>query len=276
MTKSISPIVDTSQDARYNPALAITPTVAKSLMPQLTWKADKIDSRDYSYKLKTGDLTSVDLRQFCSPVENQGSLGSCTGHAVSSAMEVILKKQNRLTEISRLFIYYQARLLEGTVKYDAGAYIRDCIKACNKVGASAESLWKYDIRMFRNNPTKIAYDDALKRRVIQYQRCADFAAVKNALANGNPVVAGYLVYSSFMTPAVSRTGIMPYPNTKKERLLGGHAVCLVGFDDVKQRFIAKNSWGSGWGDKGYFYMPYQVIQNTQMSADFWVITDITR
>ena len=277
MTKPQSPTVDTSQDATFNKNLAVTTNTApKPIIPKLTWRADKPDRRDYVYSATASTSKLVDLRPYCSPVEDQGNLGSCTGHAVSSAMEVILKRQNRLTEISRLFIYYQARLIEGTVQYDNGAYIRDCIKATNKIGASAERLWQYDIRKYRTNPTPLAYSDASKRKVVSYERCADFTAVKTALSNNNPVVVGFLVYSSFMTKTVAKTGVMPYPNTRSERVLGGHAVCLVGYDDTKQRFIAKNSWGTGWGDRGYFYMPYDVIKNTSMSADFWVITDVTR
>jgi C1A family cysteine protease len=85
---------------------------------------------------------------------------------------------------------------------------------------------------------------------------------------------GFSVYSSFQTLAVARTGQMPYPNVQTEQLLGGHAVALVGYRDSTQQFIARNSWGTGWGDRGYFYMPYQVVQNTSMSSDFWIITSV--
>lgn len=274
MAKPTSPIIDVSQDAAFNVALSTSPAVKKSI-PKLSWVPDKLDIRDHLYVPNKTEVSSIDMRRFCSSVENQGNLGSCTGHAVSSAMEMILKRQNRLVEISRLFIYYQARLIEGTVSYDTGAYLRDCIKACNKLGASAESLWKYDVRQFKTRPSAAAHADAIKRKVVEYQRCANFTQVKNALSNGNPVVVGFSVYTSFMSATVTKTGMMPYPNTKKERLLGGHAVCLVGYDDSTQRFIGKNSWGVSWGDRGYFYLPYQVIQNTQMSGDFWVITGVT-
>jgi C1A family cysteine protease len=89
------------------------------------------------------------------------------------------------------------------------------------------------------------------------------------------VVIGFDVYESFESDVVARTGMMPYPNTATEELLGGHAVCLVGYNDTTQRFIARNSWGTSWGDQGYFYMPYQVIQNTTMSSDFWTISSVT-
>lgn len=277
MTKPKSPTVDTSQDATFNRELAvqyIAPPVHLTMPYKFTWVPDKPDTRDHSYKLKGTTAARVDLRPYCSPVEDQGNLGSCTGHATSSAMELILKRKNKLTEISRLFIYYQARLMEGTVKSDAGAYIRDCVKSCNKLGAPAESLWSYDAKKFAVNPVLPAYTDATKRRVTGYQRCADFTAVKDALTAGNPVIIGFNVYSSFLSAGVTKTGMMSYPNTRSERLLGGHAVCLVGYDDSTNRFIAKNSWGTLWGDRGYFYMPYSVIQNTNMSGDFWVISDV--
>jgi C1A family cysteine protease len=185
------------------------------------------------------------------------------------------RKKGKPLDVSRLFIYYEERLIEGIVNYDSGAYIRDGIKVVNKKGAPLENLWPYIITRFKTKPTTAAYNDALKRKATAYQRCANFAAVKSALAQGYPVVVGFDVYESFEYPVTNNTGMMPYPNTATEQLLGGHAVALVGYNDNTNRFIARNSWGTGWGDNGYFYMPYQVIQNTSMSSDFWIITAIT-
>jgi C1A family cysteine protease len=78
-----------------------------------------------------------------------------------------------------------------------------------------------------------------------------------------------------MSATVARTGIMPYPNKNREKLLGGHAVLLVGYNKTNSTFIVRNSWGTNWGDRGYFYMPFQVITNRQMSSDFWVITSVS-
>jgi C1A family cysteine protease len=130
-----------------------------------------------------------------------------------------------------------------------------------------------------SRPTQAAYTDALKRKVTGYQRCANFTAVKNALALGNPVIIGFDVYDSFERGAwqyANGSGLMPYPNTFSEQLLGGHAVCIVGYNDNLSggRFICRNSWGTSWADRGYFYMPYQVIQNTSMSSDFWTISGV--
>lgn len=241
------------------------------------WKRDTKDTRDHSFapKLSLASLPPrVDLRGNCSPVEDQGDIGSCTGNAIASVIEYLYRKAKRTVDVSRLFIYYEERLLEGTVGYDSGAYIRDGIKVVYKKGAPLETLWPYNERKFAYKPPQFAYIDALNRKAISYQRCADFNAVKAAVAQGYPVVIGFDVYESFESDIVASTGQMPYPNVATEQLLGGHAVAIVGYDDTTQKFIVRNSWGTGWGDRGYFYMPYQVIKNTSMSDDFWVITSV--
>ena len=242
------------------------------------WTRDKPDSRDHLFTaVPTVAPASIDLRTYASPIEDQGQLGSCTGNAIAGAIELIDKKAGKQLDVSRLFIYYEERVLEGTVNYDAGAYIRDGIKVCYTKGAPLETLWPYNVRKWASKPTTAAYSDALKRKVTGYQRCVNFAAVKNALALGNPVVIGFDVYESFEQGAwqlANGSGLMPYPNVNSEQLLGGHAVLIVGYNDNTQRFIVKNSWGTAWADRGYFYMPYQVIQNTSMSNDFWVISAV--
>lgn len=271
-------VVDINQD----PGLHRRPVVRKIETinhhinaPQFHWVKDKPDARDYPYTV-TNNLQEdiIDLRPFCSPIESQGSLGSCTGQAIAGAIELLNNRNKKPTDISRLFIYYYERVMLGTVNYDSGAYIRDGIKVTNKQGAPLEKFWPYNIRQFRNRPSVIAIQDALKRKVLRYERVSNHEGCLDALNNGYPVVVGYLVYQSFMSPAVQRTGIMPYPNTRRERLLGGHAVLLVGYDKTKKVYIARNSWGTNWGDKGYFYMPFSVIEDTRMSSDFWIIKNV--
>ena len=241
------------------------------------WTPDKPDSRDKLYK-PTGlgvAINAIDLRQYCTPVEDQGNLGSCTGNAIAGAIELLDKRNRKQVDISRLFIYYYERLLEGTVNFDSGAYIRDGIKVTYTYGAPLESLWPYTIGKYRTTPSNAAVTDAAKRKVTLYQRAIDFNACIDALSNGYPVVVGFTVYSSFESGNwYYTTGIMPYPNTTTEYILGGHAVLLVGFNKTTQQFIARNSWGSSWGVSGYFYMPFQVIKNTSMSSDFWIIKSV--
>jgi C1A family cysteine protease len=253
------------------------------------WIPDQPDSRDHLYQLNTELPLApvVDLRQYCSAIEDQGNTGSCTGNAIAGQIELIDRKGGRALDVSRLFIYYEERVLEGSVRYDAGAYIRDGIKVCYTKGAPLESLWPYVTNKFATKPPTAAYTDALKRKVTGYQRCTDFTAVKNAVTAGNPVVIGFNVYDSFegawgnIPHGQTGSGMMPFPNTATEQLLGGHAVCIVGYDDTMPvvgksngRFIVRNSWGTGWGDNGYFYMPYDVIKTTSMSNDFWLISAV--
>lgn len=268
-------IINTNEDHTFNPP------ANKKVIPRtldnnfaLIWKADKKDSRDYKYQVtQKVSPNIVDLRPYCSPIENQGNLGSCTGQSIAGAIELLNKRSGKSTDISRLFIYYYERLLEGTVNYDNGAYIRDGIKVCYTYGASLETYWPYDIRKYKLEPINEAKNDARNRKVTRYERVADFNGCIDALSNGYPVVMGFYVYESFMSPSVARTGNMPYPNTKRERLLGGHAVLLVGYDKTRKVFIVRNSWGDTWGDKGYFYMPFDVVK-PDMSSDYWIIKSV--
>jgi len=260
-----------------------------SLLGKYRWLPDPPDARDHLYQLNTALTLApvVDLRNYCSPIEDQGNIGSCTGNAIAGQIELIDRKGGKQLDVSRLFIYYEERVLEGSVRYDAGAYIRDGIKVCYTKGAPVETLWPYNTSKFATKPPAPAYTDALKRKVTGYQRCTNFAAVKNAVAAGNPVVIGFTVYDSFegiwanIPHGQAGSGMMPFPNTATEQILGGHAVCIVGYDDTMPvagktngRFIVRNSWGTSWGDNGYFYMPYGVIQDTNMSSDFWLISAV--
>jgi C1A family cysteine protease len=271
-------IIDIEQDPglhRRPIVQKVTPFKLDFDIPKYHWTKDKPDSRDYKYTLTGSSQPNiVDLRPYCSAIENQGNLGSCTGQAIAGAIELLNKREGRTLDASRLFIYYYERLLEGTVNYDSGAYIRDGIRATYNYGAPLESLWPYNITKFKTAPSSQAIADASRRKVTLYQRIADHAGCLDAISNGYPVVIGFSVYSSFESTTVARTGNMPYPNVSRERLLGGHAVLLVGYDKTRQVYIVRNSWGTSWGDRGYFYMPFQVIQNTSMSSDFWIIKSV--
>jgi C1A family cysteine protease len=235
-----------------------------------SWTPDLPDNRDYTLKIDTNAiLPSIkDWRPSMPPVYDQGNLGSCTGNAIAAVAEQGLGDMP-----SRLFIYYNERLIEGTVKQDSGAAIRDGIKSLTKQGVCPESLWPYDISKFKRKPNKTAYKIANKFiGVDMYSRvnAGDLSSLKYALQSG-PVVFGFTVYESFESQSVANTGLMPMPkNTEKS--LGGHAVVCVGYDDSKNVAIVRNSWGDSWGDKGYFYMPYNYISNSNLCDDFWLVT----
>lgn len=252
-----------------------------------TWKRDYHDARDHyvetspHFKLTKAALpSSVDLRKWCSPVEDQGQLGSCTGNALVAAMEFIENKDGlfeqagKFVDLSRLFVYYNERVIEGTVTQDAGAMISDGIKSLVSSGICTEATWPYNIAKFAVRPSAKAIAEAKTRKITHYARVSrdnGIIGVKTALASNYPVVFGFTVYESFESDAVAQTGILPMP-APGEQILGGHAVLAVGYNDATQRIIVRNSWGSGWGQAGYFTMPYAYAASRTLANDFWTIT----
>ncbi|HUP10177.1 MAG TPA: C1 family peptidase [Caldimonas sp.] len=240
------------------------------------WVPDLPDHRDMLYgavrKLPAKLPASVDLRPGCSPVEDQGDLGSCTGNALAGAMEFLEKKDGMtLVNVSRLFIYYNERVIEHTVNSDSGAMIRDGIKALVKQGACSEKKWPYVISKFTAKPSPTCYKEALNHQVIAYARIQSVDEMRACLAEGYPFVFGFTVYQSFESQQVAKTGVVPMPNKGKEKVLGGHAVLGVGYDDAQKRFLVRNSWGTSWGMKGYFTIPYDYLGDRNLSDDFWTI-----
>jgi C1A family cysteine protease len=240
------------------------------------WIPDLPDSRDFHYSAPIALVPlppSADLRSVCPAVYDQGQLGSCTANAIGGGLQFDQMKQvlGDVFVPSRLFIYYNERVIEGTVDEDAGAMIRDGIKTVAKEGAPHEKLWPYAIAKFRTKPPASAFKDAARHPAVLYQRVArEIDQMRGCLASGYPFVFGFSVYASFETAEVATTGHAPMPNPK-ERLVGGHAVCAVGYDDARQWFIARNSWGAKWGLAGYFTLPYDYLLDGNLSDDFWTI-----
>lgn len=228
--------------------------------------------------------TIVTLSQALSDID-QGSLGSCTANAIAYAYAFDEFKQSN-KEIfmpSRLFIYYNERMLEGNVNSDSGAEIRDGMKCINKYGVCDEHHWIYDPSKFTEKPPQNIYDEAKLSKSVKYasidldndkNKDDRIAHLKRAIQSGYPFVFGFMVYKSFESEEVAKTGMVPMPKPH-EKVIGGHAVCAVGFDDTKQCFIVKNSWGPNWGINGYFYMPYDYISDSDMADEFWVVNVVS-
>jgi C1A family cysteine protease len=242
---------------------------------KMGWLPDLPDQRDLLYAAPMAVMqqlpTSVDLRNQCPPVYDQGALGSCTANCLAGAYQYDLRKQKKTDFMpSRLFIYYNERVLINTVNSDSGAYIRDGIKTMNNEGVCPETDWPYDISKFTKKPSAACYRKASKCQIRSYQRLVNtLDQLKGCLAEGYPFVFGFTVYESFMTQQVAQTGIMPMPQ-QGEKTRGGHAVLAVGYDDSKNAFIVRNSWNTNWGIKGYFYMPYAYM-TSNLCSDFWTI-----
>lgn len=239
------------------------------------WRPDKPDQRDFMFKVtrRASRLPGkVDLRLFMPPVYDQGNLGSCTANASGAAVEFLAIQAKKDYMPSRLFIYYNERVIEGSVDDDAGAEIRDGIKTLSKQGVCDENLWLYNVDYFAKKPPPTAYSAAKKNKISRYERVdnTNITNIRAALASGCPVVFGFTVYDSFESDKVAKTGVVPMPK-KSESVLGGHAVLIVGYDHAKRRVIVRNSWGDGWGMKGYFTMPYAYVTDPNLADDFWVI-----
>ena len=247
------------------------------------WVADLPDHRDQLFSAPHATLLvlppKVDLTRQCPPVYDQGQIGSCTANAIGAAIEFEQLKQKLPAPFmpSRLFIYFNERSMEGTVNSDGGAQIRDGIKSVAKQGVCPETLWPYDPSPFPPNPrmakkpTAACYQEALKHPALQYQRLTpSLNQLRGCLASGYPFVFGFTVYDSFESAAVAKRGHAPMP-APHEGVVGGHAVMAVGYEDAKQRFIVRNSWGPDWGLKGYFTLPYGYVTEAQLSSDFWTI-----
>jgi len=242
---------------------------------------DLPDARDVTYaapllRFAQGVPTSVDLRPNCPPVYDQGQLGSCTANAIGAAIEFDQQKQGTAAFVpSRLFIYYNERVIERTVAQDSGAQIRDGMKAVATLGAPRETEWPYNIKKFAVKPSAAAYADAKQDVVSSYTRVVqNLAQFQGCLASGYPFVFGFTVYESFEGDAVAKNGVVPMP-APHEKVVGGHAVLAVGYDGKRRVFIVRNSWGPGWGAKGYFYMPYEYLLNPSLASDFWTIRSVT-
>jgi C1A family cysteine protease len=244
------------------------------------WVRDLPDQRDRKLQLAqdaqaaAGLPAAVDLRAQCPPVYDQGELGSCTANAIAAALEFDAARQKLpVSTPSRLFIYYNERAIEGTVGSDSGAQIRDGIKSVAQWGDCPETEWPYVVSQFTVQPPAACYDDASKHLALVYESVnQDLGDFRGCLAAGFPFVFGFTVYASFESDYVARTGHVPMPNWF-ERAIGGHAVMAVGYDDASSTFIVRNSWGSSWGDGGYFYFPYAYMTSA-LSSDFWTIRTV--
>lgn len=234
-------------------------------------KKDRIDHRDmiYSFKKDVPLKQYVDLRPYASAIEDQLHLGSCVGQAVVGAYELMIRKLyiDQFIDLSRLFVYYNARALDNSVDEDVGSYTRDGVKALHKWGVCSENIWPYLIDRFAESPSIAAYEDALTRTISNYYRLITVDDMLQALNQEYPVVTSMNVYNTFYDLSIPGESLLKMP-TEFDDIVGGHAVVFVGYDLNNKTFIVRNSFGESWGLNGYFFVPFEYVKNDFM--DSWI------
>jgi C1A family cysteine protease len=244
------------------------PTIIK-----LNWRRDNPDKRDVEFTVSMPVAVSRYVMDI--PFRyNQLELGSCTAQTGRALFRfTAIEEQERYEDLSALFLYYQSRLDMGTVGEDSGATLRGMMRALAKYGIPLEKDWPYIIGNFKKKPTKAVYEKAAKRKLTSrmYGRVPhNLEALKATIAANNPIAFGFSVPESFMSNAMARSGVMKMPSLD-ERVVGGHAMLIIGFDDSEGCFYVLNSWGSKWGINGVCKMPYAFIADPDYCSDFWTL-----
>jgi C1A family cysteine protease len=253
------------------------------------WIPDYPDARDYTrdtdliaaiLKRDQKPSAKIDLRKYCSSIVNQGKLGSCTANAASGIVEYFQKKTfGTYSNVSRLFIYKATRNLM-RMNGDTGTYIRTTMGALALFGVPPEKYWEYKTEDFDKEPPSFCYSFAQNYQALKYFRLDEHGktekenleTIRETLATGIPIMFGFTVYSSIKEAERGRI-LFPEHN---DRVLGGHAVMAVGYDDDMEigkctgAFIIRNSWGEEWGDMGYGYLPYEYVLKG-LALDWWAL-----
>jgi C1A family cysteine protease len=242
---------------------------------------DSVSPLDWKYRPHSSVVRRlpavVDLRRHCPPVYDQRHLNSCSANAIAAALRYDELKEGRpdVSSPSRLFIYYNERVLAGVVGTNSPVSLRDGYRTVSKVGACPESMWPYVVRRFRRPPTPACYHAARRHRAIAYYRIGRATAqLRACLAEGFPFVLALAVHKSAMGRDVRRTGVLPVP-TRRDPLQGGHAILAVGYDHARRLFVFRNSWGPAWGDGGYGFLPYAFLLSAALTWDFWTMRRVS-
>ena len=258
---------------------------------KLSYKFQEKDERDHTYTTETEPISKnsettkiirngvVTLKTSKSTPTNyvipglpsvidQGDLGACVTNAF---FYCVSKQTNKVVTLSRLFLYAICRCIDYTpLSQDDGTTVRTACKSISQYGVCKENIYPYITTNYINFPPINVFNNSKKFKKFNYTFInQDLVSIKNCLyTNSTPVIFGFMVYSSFMTPSVASTGIVPQPEINNETLEGGHCMCIVGYNDTTQQFKCANSWGTSWGQGGYCYLPYSYILDTNLASDF--------
>ena len=249
---------------------------SQSVAVSLNYKFQQPDNRDYKFvasaaiinKVTTPDMINFSLNKQNIIILNQGNIGSCVSNAFAQCINIVT--YNTLA-ISRLCHYYCGRAILGVPSTeDTGLDIRQAATIISKYGAARESAWPYNTSNFKQLPPLNVFQGSKYFQKYVYTFInQDLTNLKACLLqNKTPIIFGIMIYSSFVSATVTKTGTVPLPDTKKEQLLGGHCVLMIGYDDATKTFLCINSWGTSWGAKGFFTLPYAYVTNPALAGDF--------
>jgi C1A family cysteine protease len=244
-------------------------------IPNYSWWDRMLFSLGIKKKPALPVANKVDLRstKFFPPIYEQGALGSCTSNVLACAMAFLEAKEGNGVELlSRLFVYYYGR---NGVPSDDGLSIRDGLKGIAAHGVSLEALWPYDTNRWMEAPSIPAnIEGAHRSNGLVYMRLQTLQEMIECLNDGYPFGMGVTLHDSF-NKITKENPVVPMPN-KGERTLGGHALCVVGYDMDEKQFIVRNSWGDYWGDGGHCLFPFDYLSNSDLSRDFWTVRKIEK
>ena len=243
---------------------------AYTLRPDLPIPNEKLISDIPSPGIVQNEL--ILTKDFPPNIWNQGETNSCTAQSICALYYYL----NKGIDTSRLFQYYNERLLMNIVSQDVGVSLRDSMNALFTYGICAEDLWPFDIPNLTIKPTEACYTSASLGSI---QSASKFnttnpsfvTQIKNALSLGLGVMIGIVVYPSMESEATAVTGIIPMPNEATEQPIGGHALPLEGYSDKYSGFFFRNSWGSDWGQRGNGVIPYAYLEKYCISA--WMLSN---
>ncbi len=258
-----------------------SPQITERYQPKHIYNL-KFDKTPYSKKLNfnapTVDLPkSVDLRSSCPPVWSQEQLGSCTTFGILGAFQYDELQIGSKFEASKLFLYYLEREADHDTQQDSGSSVSQGVHVLHTRGVCSENEWPYNIKKFAVKPPMICYKHAMDHRIKRFHKIDNsHQNIRKALSyNKVPVVIGMMIYESFESEAVAKTGTVPMPK-HDETILGGHCILICGYDMDQKHYICRNSWGPEWGDKGYFYLPFDYVEDINMASDAWQILDLEK
>jgi C1A family cysteine protease len=235
---------------------------------------DKLDLRDIPMGLVLPPVRvpkRVDYTSAMTPVRNQGDEGTCVAFASVVGVKEYedSEEYKKVIELSPRYLYSLCKKNDG-IPDEEGTYPRVAMKMLLNYGVSLETYWPYKPHQ-KDRPKTGADKNAKIYRVKAYARLSGVDEMKRSLMINGPFLAGVEVFASWFTQSASKTGIIPIPK-KNDELQGGHAICIMGYDEAKKTFKFKNSWSAGWGDKGYGYLKYEYLE--KYCSDAWSATDL--